>query len=223
MLVRLAGAVALAGIFALGVAGTGVAGDAVGARRVAAPAGLASEAMTMAPLHNAEGGRAKAPMGWGGFCERYSQECVGEDYGAEKIVFDGATRDLILHVNSAVNAAITPATDILQWGVAERWDLAETGVGDCEDYVLLKQRWLVSAGLPRQSLLVTVVTDLAGEGHAVLTVHTDRGDFILDNMHDDVKLWRETPYGYVKRQSRFVSNQWVSLNGGGAAPVVVSK
>ena len=73
--------------------------------------------------------------------------------------------------------------------------LAETGVGDCEDYVLLKQRWLVSAGLPRESLLVTVVTDLGGAGHAVLTVHTDRGDYILDNMNDDVKLWRETPYG----------------------------
>ena len=122
-----------------------------------------------------------------------------------------------------MNRAITPATDLLQWGTEERWDFAETGVGDCEDYVLLKQRWLVSAGLPRQALLVTVVTDLAGDGHAVLTVHTDRGDYILDNMNDDVKLWREMPYGFVKRQSRFVSNEWVSLNGGGAAPVIVSR
>ena len=162
-------------------------------------------------------------MGWVAFCRRYADECRRDDFAAEPIVFEGAAKDLILRVNAAVNRAITPATDLLQWGTEERWDFAETGVGDCEDYVLLKQRWLVSAGLPRQALLVTVVTDLAGDGHAVLTVHTDRGDYILDNMNDDVKLWREMPYGFVKRQSRFVSNEWVSLNGGGAAPVIVSR
>ena len=222
MLVRIAGAAALAGLIALGLAGSGAAGDGTGVRTtVSAP--LPSQSLTMAPPYNGEAGRAKAPMGWSGFCVRYAPECRREDFMAEQIVFEGATKDLILRINAGVNAAITAATDKLQWGVEERWDFAESGVGDCEDYVLLKQRWLVSAGLPRQALLVTVVTDLAGEGHAVLTVHTDRGDFILDNMHDDVKLWRETPYGFVKRQSRFASDEWVSLNGRGRSPAIVSR
>jgi predicted transglutaminase-like cysteine proteinase len=176
----------------------------------------------MAPLHKSEGLRARAPMGWTAFCERYAQECRTQDFKSDKIVFDGAVRDLIVAVNAGVNAAITPATDKVQWGVEERWDFAETGVGDCEDYVLLKQRWLISAGLPRQALLVTVVVDLAGEGHAVLTVHTDRGDFILDNMHNDIKLWRETPYRFVKRQSRLTSTEWVSLRTE-SAPTIASR
>ena len=220
-LVRIAGASALAGLIALGLAGSSAAGDRTGART--ATASLSSESMTLAAPYNAEAGRAKVPLGCTGFCERYGNGCGQEDGRTEQIVFEGATRNLILRVNAGVNGAISAATDKLQWCLEERWDFGETGVGDCEDYVLLKHRWLVSAGLPRQALLVTVVTDLAGDGHAVLTVHTDRGDFILDNTRDDVKLWRETPYGFVKRPSRFAAGEWVSLNGPGAAPVIVSR
>lgn len=222
MFVRIAGALALAGLIALGVAGKGAAGDMY-SKAGAPPPGLPSQAMQLAPIYNKENGRAKPPMGWLAFCERYRAECAREVLKSETIVFDGAVRDLVLRVNASVNSAIRPATDPEQWGVAERWDYAETGVGDCEDYVLLKQRWLVSAGLPSSALLITVVTDLAGDGHAVLTVHTDRGDFILDNMLDDVKLWRETPYGFVKRQSRDVATQWVSLNAVGAPAEMVSR
>lgn len=223
MLVRIAGALALTCVIALGVAGKGAAGD-ITRPGGAVHSGLPSQAMQMAPLHNTESGRAKPPLGWLAFCQRYRDDCPREVFTTETVVFDGAVRDLIRHVNAGVNGAIRPATDRVQWNVEERWDYAETGVGDCEDYVLLKRRWLMSAGLPRSALLVTVVTDLAGDGHAVLTLHTDRGDFILDNMNDDVKLWRETPYGFVKRQSRHVSTDWVSLNGGGAAaPAVVSR
>ena len=216
MLVRIAGAMALTCLIALGVAGKGAAGDS-------SMSTLPSQAMRMAPAHNAEGGLAKAPMGWLAFCERYRDDCRREVMSSAPLAFDAALRDLIERVNAGVNGAIKPATDRVQWNVEERWDYAETGVGDCEDYVLQKQRWLVSAGLPRSALLVTVVTDLAGDGHAVLTLHTDSGDYILDNMHNDVKLWRETPYNFVKRQSRHVSTDWVSLNGGGASPAVVSR
>lgn len=223
MLVRIVGAAALAGIVAFGLAGAGVASDEVSMRGGAAKVRASSGALTLAPLFNVESVAARAPVGWMDFCERYVDECRKRDFSGERIVLDGDVRDLIRRVNSGVNAAITPATDPLQWGLSERWDFAETGVGDCEDYALLKQRWLVSAGLPRQALLVTVVTDLNGDGHAVLTLHTDRGDFILDNMHDEVTLWRETPYRFVKRQSRFAVDEWVSLREVGESTVVVSR
>ena len=129
----------------------------------------------------------------------------------------------IRRVNLLVNATIKPRSDTDHWNVLDRWDLPTDGYGDCEDYVLLKRRALMEAGLPRQSLLVTVVTDLQGDGHAVLTVRTDRGDFILDNMTDEVKLWRETSYGFVKRQSQIDPNTWLSLNGTVESPMIVSR
>ncbi len=51
--------------------------------------------------------------------------------------------------------------------------MGEDGYGDCEDYALLKRKMLMQAGWPREALLMTVVRDKKGEGHAVLTVKTD--------------------------------------------------
>ena len=102
-------------------------------------------------------------------------------------------------------------TDLEHWGVVERWSYPDDGYGDCEDYVLLKRRMLIQAGWPRQALLITVVRDKRGDGHAVLTVKTDKGEFILDNQHEEILLWSETSYRFVKRQSQTDPNVWVSL------------
>ena len=59
--------------------------------------------------------------------------------------------------------------------------------------------------------LITVVRDHKGDGHAVLTVKTDRGEFILDNQYGAIALWSETGYRFVKRQSQTDPNVWVSL------------
>jgi predicted transglutaminase-like cysteine proteinase len=65
--------------------------------------------------------------------------------------------------------------------------------------------------LPRQALLITIVRDEMGEGHAVLTVKTTRGEVILDNMNDDIKPWSRTKYRFVKRQSQEDQNVWVGI------------
>jgi len=83
--------------------------------------------------------------------------------------------------------------------------------GDCEDYVLQKRKMLVDAGWPREALLITVVRDKRGDGHAVLTVKSDKGEFILDNQNEEIVLWTETGYRFVKRQSQYDVNVWVSL------------
>ncbi len=82
----------------------------------------------------------------------------------------------------------------------DRWDFAEDGYGDCEDYQLVKRKLLVEAGFPRRALRMTVVIDELGEGHAVLMVRTDRGDYILDNKTDAVLPWHKTGYTYIKRE-----------------------
>ena len=70
---------------------------------------------------------------------------------------------------------------------------------------------LIHAGWPREALLVTVVRDNRGEGHAVLTVITDEGDYILDNQKKDILIWSDTGYHFIKRQSQSNPNVWVSL------------
>jgi predicted transglutaminase-like cysteine proteinase len=70
---------------------------------------------------------------------------------------------------------------------------------------------LIKSGWPREALLVTVVRDKNGGGHAVLTVTTNKGDYILDNQNADILLWSKTGYRFVKRQLRSNSNVWVSL------------
>ena len=60
-----------------------------------------------------------------------------------------------------------------------------------------------------------------GEGHAVLTVETDRGDLVLDSLQPRVLVWNQTDYQYVKRQSEFNSGQWMAIDDA-RAPLVGS-
>ncbi|MDP3547760.1 MAG: transglutaminase-like cysteine peptidase, partial [Phreatobacter sp.] len=127
----------------------------------------------------------------------------------------------ISSVNVAVNAAVRPMSDVDIYGKDEVWAYPDDGVGDCEDYVLLKKKLLVEAGLPASALLVTVVRDRQGDGHAILTVRTDRGDYVLDNETNDIRAWHQTGYRFIKRQASHDPNQWVTV-GPGAAPAAVA-
>jgi predicted transglutaminase-like cysteine proteinase len=104
--------------------------------------------------------------------------------------------------------------------VADRWDLAEDGIGDCEDFQLLKRHLLAQAGLPRRAMRMTVVIDEKGEGHAVLTLITDRGDLVLDNKTSAILPWHRTGYVFIKRESQDAV-AWVSL-GGVTSPVTTA-
>lgn len=72
----------------------------------------------------------------------------------------------------------------------------------------------MDSGIPLSNLLITVVRKPDGEGHAVLTVRTDKGDFVLDNLAAAVKLWDETGYRYLKRQASDHTGRWVSIRDG---------
>jgi predicted transglutaminase-like cysteine proteinase len=66
------------------------------------------------------------------------------------------------------------------------------------------------------------VRDQHGDGHAVLTVKTDRGELILDNQTNHILYWSDTGYRFVKRQSQSDPNVWVSLGEPRAAPATAS-
>jgi predicted transglutaminase-like cysteine proteinase len=102
-------------------------------------------------------------------------------------------------------------TDIEHWGVIDRWDIPTDQKGDCEDFALLKRKTLRALGLPQSALLMTVVINDHDEGHAVLTVATDHGDLILDNVTDQIISWDQTHYYFVERQSMNDPNIWTRL------------
>jgi predicted transglutaminase-like cysteine proteinase len=162
----------------------------------------------------AETGRTSSPpIGWVQFCDSDPASCDTDGLEPLDVVLDQARWKELVRVNTVVNRDIEPITDEDQWGVVERWSFPTSGQGDCEDYVLEKRERLINKGWPRQALLVTVVRDHKGDGHAVLTVRTDRGDFVLDNQNPKVLLWNKTGYQYIKRQSQDDQNRWVSLGG----------
>ena len=151
------------------------------------------------------------PIGYVTFCREHQAECRPGGRFADRIQLTAAKFQEIEEVNSAVNTAVAPITDLELYGTAEVWTSPAANKGDCEDYVLLKRRMLVQRGFPESPLLITVVRDENNEGHAVLTVRTDGGDFVLDNKRRDVVRWAETPYTFVKRQSEKNPLVWISL------------
>jgi len=153
------------------------------------------------------------PPGWADFCAREPTECGGPATTPRDIALSWERWTDLVRVNNWVNETIKPLTDIEHWGVVERWSYPDDGYGDCEDYVLLKRRMLMRLGWPREALLVTVVRNQKNQGHAVLTVTTDKGDYVLDNQNRNILLWSETGYRFIKRQSQANPNVWVSLGG----------
>ena len=164
---------------------------------------------------------AKAPWGWTDFCTRHKDECNTPGMPVVSIALTPENWKLIQTINTDVNGSIREASDQEVYGVPERWEFPTAGVGDCEDFALQKQKLLINTGLPRQSLLMTVVTDENGFGHAVLTARTTNGDFVLDNRTDRVLAWEATGYGFVKQQAQDNPNHWVRL-GGPTAPLMTA-
>lgn len=188
-----------------------ILGTALAAAIIAILGAAAAQSSPLRPTYVSVGATARPPIGWVEFCNEHPKECATKPSQPRDVVLTPkAWRDL-LRVNKWVNDSIQPVTDLEQWGVVERWSYPDTGKGDCEDYVLLKRRMLMQAGWPREALLITVVRDKKGDGHAVLTVKTDKGEFILDNQEEKVLAWFDTGYRFVKRQSQRDPNVWVSL------------
>ena len=182
----------------------------------------ASIPSTGQPVFIAVGEPTRSPIGWVDFCIENKTECATTPSAPRDVVLTGKVWTDLVKVNAWVNEAIKPMTDMEHWGVVERWSYPDDGYGDCEDYVLLKRRMLMQAGWPREALLITVVRDKKGDGHAVLTVKTDRGEFILDNQEAQILPWNKTGYRFVKRQAQSDPNVWVLLGEPRMAPAIVS-
>lgn len=176
---------------------------------------------TREPARNAfasTAGATSIPIGWHLFCQEHQAEChAGTASGnGDSITLTEDKWKALLDINRLVNQNIGGITDddhyhIYAKGIANWWTYPDDGMGNCNDYAILKKRLLVEAGWPTSSLFLTVVLDHQNEGHLVLMARTDRGDVILDNLTDRVLLWHETGYTYLKRQSSEDPDVWVAF------------
>lgn len=174
---------------------------------------LASAGTNAAALYIKVGARTQAPpIGWAQFCDTYKGVCNTKPLPPLDVVLDNKAWNGLKQVNDWVNHTIKPETDMDHYGMIQWWRYPDDGAGACHSFALLKRRMLIEDGWPRQALLITIVHESDGEGHAVLTVKTDRGEFILDNLTDNILLWSKTPYRYYKRQSQDDPNTWVWLD-----------
>ncbi|WP_105431825.1 MULTISPECIES: transglutaminase-like cysteine peptidase [Neorhizobium] len=158
------------------------------------------------------------PIGHYDLCQKYPVECSVRLPSSPAPELSEKGWAAIEAVNTSVNARIVPKTDRQMFGREELWTYPDIE-GDCEDFALLKRKELADRGFSLADLLLTVVRKTDGEGHAVLTVRTADGDFVLDNLDAKVRAWNETAYVFVKRQSSLDTGRWVSIESARDVPV----
>ncbi len=162
-------------------------------------------------------GQTSVPIGWHIFCQEHEAECHAGTGSAQRVTLTEQNWKALLDIDHLVNQNIAGISDedhyhIRAKGIANWWTYPDDGMGNCNDYAILKKRLLVEAGWPSSSLLLTVVLDHHNEGHLVLMARTDRGDLILDNLEDKILLWHQTGYTFLKRQSETDPDMWVSFS-----------
>lgn len=150
---------------------------------------------------------AKAPPGFVAFCERRPDQCSGTR-GSVPLLLDAKTWETLEGVNTATNLAIAPRADFIHYGVDEYWTIPTDGYGDCDDYVLTKRRALIARGIPESALRIAIVFTPRFVRHTVLTVATDKGTFVLDNLRTDIVSWDKAEYGWIKREEPASSSGW---------------
>lgn len=164
-----------------------------------------------APVLGQPGQDARAPSGYLAFCDRNPDECRAHPGQPDRVRFTDALWDRLEKVNLVVNATIHAEDDKQHYGVTEFWTVPVDGQGDCEDYVLAKRKMLVLLGLPEAALRITVVLDRGIVRHAVLTVVTDQGDYVLDSLKDEILTTDKADYVWVERQDLASRTGWVTL------------
>jgi predicted transglutaminase-like cysteine proteinase len=97
---------------------------------------------------------------------------------------DGRAR--LGEINRAINLAIRPVSDLVQYGEVDVWSPPLVtffrGAGDCEDYAIAKFVALREAGISDEDLRIVIMRDtIRGEDHAVAAVRLDGHWLMLDN------------------------------------------
>lgn len=152
------------------------------------------------------------PFAYVHFCMRYPAECVEHGRSFRRptsVQLDARRWATLVQVNNDVNRAIEPMehrndTSFDTWRISPKQ-------GDCNDYAVTKRHELLEQGWPSRSVLLSEVVTAWGEHHLVLLVRTNGGDFVLDNLHAQVRRWTQTSYRWVRVQSPTDPELWSTI------------
>lgn len=129
-------------------------------------------------------------------------------------------------VNRSINTLIAYRKDDTTYGNLDYWakpaEILSNGSGDCEDFAILKMAALIAAGVPAQSMSLVVLQDRSrGVYHAILSVATQSGTFILDNLSNTVA--RDEAYrSYIPLYSFSTDRAWIHGAKPGSAMVATA-
>jgi predicted transglutaminase-like cysteine proteinase len=89
-------------------------------------------------------------------------------------------------INRAVDLAISPVSDEIQWGISDHWsapfETLGSHRGDCEDYAIVKYVALLEAGLSEDDVNIVIARNLLpDEDHAEVAVRVDGRWLLLGN------------------------------------------
>lgn len=137
-----------------------------------------------------------------------------------KIAADKGFREKLSFVNSSINRLIAYRKDSVVYGKLDYWakpsEILEHRAGDCEDFAILKMAALLRAGIPAQSMSLVVLQDRRRKFfHAVLSVSTGSGAFILDSLGNVVMRDSDLP-DYVPLYSFSTDRAWIHGSKSGA-------
>ena len=165
---------------------------------------------------------APVPAGFISFCLRFQGQCDNAPGTASAVLLTDDTWRTLNRINRSVNDAIWPQDDIVHYGRAEYWTIPTDGYGDCDDYAVTKRKALLDAGFPAPAVRLAIVETPRVTRHAVLTVSTDKGDFVLDSLRNDIVAWNATGFTWLERQDPMRPLAWVSLQPGTPMTAVAS-
>lgn len=131
-----------------------------------------------------------APLGFQIFCLKNPKECKSSS--TKKVAYSSDLMRVASQINRKVNRYIRPRNDRGR----DIWTL-NARVGDCEEYILSKRSKLIKAGVPSGALRIATARTRTGEGHAVLIIRTNKGDFVLDNRTNTIKSWKHTDLRFI--------------------------
>ena len=129
--------------------------------------------------------------------------------------------DKLSFVNSSINRVIAYKKDSAVYGKLDYWakpsEILERRAGDCEDFAILKMTALLRAGVPAQAMSLVVLQDRRRKFfHAVLSVSTGSGTFILDSLSNAVVRDSDLP-DYLPLYSFSTDRAWIhGARAGGA-------
>ncbi|MBL4869668.1 MAG: transglutaminase-like cysteine peptidase [Robiginitomaculum sp.] len=92
-------------------------------------------------------------------------------------------KDLVIaiQINERVNSELVWEDDWSHFGVEDRWIVPRDGLGDGEDFSLLKRKLMIEAGIPSNALRFVITGNSRDNHHVALVIQTDTGPWFLGN------------------------------------------